>query len=503
MVIQRQMRIGIVVTIFLSIFFLWTAWPTQYYFLNDDFLHIPRAAQGNFTYGLFLRPLSDLSLWFDHVLWAKNATGYHLTNTLIHLINTFLIYLLARQLFAGYGHQANMPVKSWLAAIFFLLYAFHSEPVFWIIGRGGSLSTLFFLLSCICYLKRHTSPSYFIFSIFSFCLGLLVYESIWIFPLVAFFLSAADIFSKKRMWRKERIYLVWVVSIFILYLAFRYYQSSVMANDYEIKGLTDGRLWKMAYNYNSLVARSFLPPMADYRWFVLSYVTLLIVSGTGIFHIIKKKKATALLWLLAVCFAVSLLPVVSLGINTHNTESERFIYLPSVFCALLIIEFIFLLTEKVALSTLLVFLFVAGHACLFWRASLDYRIAGNIAKNSLECIGQGRVNGTVYLIHLPSQYRGALIFRSGLEPATAWIDPGMSYQRMAILSKDEILQDSGSLSCRERDLVEAAAAMNARIGTDSAGKGRQVIRADGSFTFIPGRDRIFYWDDFSLIKIGQ
>src|ERR1700733_5883899 len=180
MVIRSQTRI--VITILLALLFLWIAYPSQYYFLNDDFFHIPLAAQKNFVHGTLLRPVSDITLWFDHLIWGKEAFGYPLTNVIIHLVNVLLVYRLARQLFMLYGEDgagaAEMQsgwgglaaLKAWLAVLLLLVYSFHRQPVLWIIGPGGSLSAVFFLAACTCYLKREGSSRYFFFSLLFFCI---------------------------------------------------------------------------------------------------------------------------------------------------------------------------------------------------------------------------------------------------------------------------------------------------------------------------------------------
>src|SRR5271170_1794452 len=145
---QKELRLLLsLITCLIILFFLWVAYPAKYYFLNDDFEHIPLAANGHFIFGTFVRPVTDILLWFDNKIWDKNAFGYHLTSIFIHFANTILVYLLAKQFLYLYTNGKNLYLKSWSVAILFLIYAFHSEPVFWIICRSGSISAFFFLLA--------------------------------------------------------------------------------------------------------------------------------------------------------------------------------------------------------------------------------------------------------------------------------------------------------------------------------------------------------------------
>ena len=69
---------------------IWCAWPGDLYFLNDDFLHIPKAVKGELGQNNSLRPIGDLSLFFDAMWSGTNAFGYHFTNLIIHLSNMLL-----------------------------------------------------------------------------------------------------------------------------------------------------------------------------------------------------------------------------------------------------------------------------------------------------------------------------------------------------------------------------------------------------------------------------
>ncbi|HYC29211.1 MAG TPA: hypothetical protein VEB42_10350, partial [Chitinophagaceae bacterium] len=83
----------------LLLFFLYVAWPGRFFFLNDDFIHVPLAGEGSFFNRSFIRPVSDITLYTDHLLWQKNAAGYHLTNMLLHLASTACVFVLSRRLF--------------------------------------------------------------------------------------------------------------------------------------------------------------------------------------------------------------------------------------------------------------------------------------------------------------------------------------------------------------------------------------------------------------------
>lgn len=93
------------------------------------------------------RPLTLLSLGLDFQLFGEAPWGYHLTNVLLHTVNSLLLYVLARDLL-GEDRAAL-----WAA----LLYASHplqTEVVAWISARGDLLASLLSLSALLAHRRR-------------------------------------------------------------------------------------------------------------------------------------------------------------------------------------------------------------------------------------------------------------------------------------------------------------------------------------------------------------
>ena len=93
------------------------------------------------------RPLTLLSLGLDFQLFGAAPWGYHLTNVLLHAVNSLLLYALARDLF-GEDRAAL-----WAA----LLYASHplqTEVVAWVSARGDLLASLLSLSALLAHRRR-------------------------------------------------------------------------------------------------------------------------------------------------------------------------------------------------------------------------------------------------------------------------------------------------------------------------------------------------------------
>jgi tetratricopeptide (TPR) repeat protein len=73
----------------------------------------------------FNRPVAVTSLMFDSLVWGKNPFGYHLTNILLHLLVTCLVFLLIRHILALRNPSPDRTWSSLAAFLATLLFAVH------------------------------------------------------------------------------------------------------------------------------------------------------------------------------------------------------------------------------------------------------------------------------------------------------------------------------------------------------------------------------------------
>ena len=104
-------------------------------------------------------PLTVLSLALDYRLWGMDPFGYHLTNVILHALNSALVYLVTRRLIKEKTDEETASVAAFTTAVLFGIHPAHVESVAWIAERKDVLSAFFFLLSVLSYLRYSRTGS--------------------------------------------------------------------------------------------------------------------------------------------------------------------------------------------------------------------------------------------------------------------------------------------------------------------------------------------------------
>jgi len=96
------------------------------------------------TQAQFWHPLTWVSLMLDYQLYGLSPAGYHLTNLILHLFNTLLLFWL-------FHRMTNEIWKSAIVAALFAWHPLHVETVAWIAKRKDVLSAFWEILSLCAY----------------------------------------------------------------------------------------------------------------------------------------------------------------------------------------------------------------------------------------------------------------------------------------------------------------------------------------------------------------
>ncbi|MDD5677208.1 MAG: tetratricopeptide repeat protein [Kiritimatiellae bacterium] len=129
-------------------------------------------------------PVTWLSLMMDFELYRLKPMGYHLTNLLLHIANTILLFIVL----------TRMTRKMWPSAIvaaFFALHPLHVESVAWISERKDVLSTFFFMLTLWAYARYADRPrvGQYLVALALFAAGLMAKPLLVSLPLVLILLD--------------------------------------------------------------------------------------------------------------------------------------------------------------------------------------------------------------------------------------------------------------------------------------------------------------------------
>lgn len=387
--------------------------PLNFYFINDDFIHISLAKNNVLFQRNSLRPIGDLSLIFDYNIGKLNASQYHTTNVLLHILNSILIFFCTKKIIEKYFQQSAIIEISFISSVFFFIYAFHSETVFWILGRSASLGMLFFLLSVLYFLKKEENKLYVLFFFLFFIIGLFAYESVWFLPIFIVAIILFDYKNDKHSFKKQLTFLGLIFLIFATYLFVRKSITNEFLGTYETQNFQKFHLLELIKNYALLFTRSFLPPFLNSFYFIIaSIVITTLVFAFLIFAIVKKHFKLLFLF---VIYLLSLTPYISLGIDTHGVEGERFLYMPSFFLIILVVVSIYKLINNKMLRHLTIIVILLFNSVYLYQSHATYQYASHYVKSTLSYLEKKEFTKTVFIDSMPIGTRGASIFRTGFE----------------------------------------------------------------------------------------
>ncbi|HTZ39522.1 MAG TPA: glycosyltransferase family 39 protein, partial [Syntrophales bacterium] len=116
----------------------------------------------------FWHPLTWISHMLDVQLFGLSPRGHHLTNLLLHIANTLLLFLVLHRMTKALWQSA-------FVAALFALHPLHVESVAWVAERKDVLSAMFWMLTLgayVIYVERPGWPRYLAVVLF-FALGLM------------------------------------------------------------------------------------------------------------------------------------------------------------------------------------------------------------------------------------------------------------------------------------------------------------------------------------------
>ena len=297
-------------------------------------------------------PLTWLSHQLDCTLFGLDAGRHHLVNLLLHVANTLLVFIFLR----------GMTGALWRSAFVTALFAWHPlhvESVAWASERKDTLSTLFFLLTLIAYVRfarsvagggwrvtgdktpatRHPSLFYALALVF-FALGLMSKPMVVTLPFVLLLL---DFWPLRRIYDLRftiydfKILFLEKIPFFVLAFAGSAVTYLVQTGGGAVwqTPLTD-RLGNAVLAYARYVAKTFWPAdMAivyshPQHWPVALTLGALVALAAWTFLCVRRWRRSPFLTVGWFWFLGTLVPTIGIVQVGAQSMADRYTYIPSI-----------------------------------------------------------------------------------------------------------------------------------------------------------------------------
>ena len=177
-------------------------------------------------YALYYRPITSLSFALDYYFWGLNPFGYHLTDLILHIIVSVLVFI---TMFFVLNYEKAI---SWTSAVIFTTHPILVESVPAIARRQDIITATFLLLSLLFFWK-HSSKFrvqtywFLFFSVIFYALALGSKEIAILFPiLLSIYLFIGRIPDEKNKFDflKTRVFLIAPYALLsLIYVVWRTY----------------------------------------------------------------------------------------------------------------------------------------------------------------------------------------------------------------------------------------------------------------------------------------
>lgn len=287
-------------------------------------------------------PLTVISYALDYKVWGLNPFGYHLTNVVLHALNTWLVGLLALKLFS-YGKKADLlpMLAAGITALLFGLHPLHVESVAWISERKDVLCAFFYILSLLAYLRYAETEKgasvYYCLTLVLFGLALMSKPMAITLPFVLLIL---DFYPLKRPGSVKA--LVEKVPFFAMSAAsgvltlWAQARGGALANTavYPLDERVTGAVRSVVFYIHQTLAPLDLSPY--YPWyprsgffgaeFLVSLLAVVLITALSVMAA-RRNRIFLAVWLY---FIVTLGPVLGLVQAGGQAAADRYMYLPSI-----------------------------------------------------------------------------------------------------------------------------------------------------------------------------
>ncbi|MFS8085534.1 MAG: hypothetical protein ACMG6H_07875, partial [Acidobacteriota bacterium] len=353
----------------------------------------------------------------------------------------------------------NKKAVSLAAGALFLLHPSHSEAVSWISGRADLLATLFCLASLLSYLSwsRSKRTSQLLLSLVFFILALLAKESAICLPLLVAVIgvSLGKARSNSLSPRRSLSVIALYVSILVVFVAVRSRFIGALVGGYGVSQhlnfsarwlrdrLLEASVRSVLPVLPSQLSRFLFKPLQSWVFILFSVACAGLIVAVIILRRRRHGRSerhdeSRFLIMLASCFLISLLPVISLRLSLYETWGERFLYFPSVFACLLIACLAAILIRRRRLWLGIMSSVLLFYAISLYQTNRLWRQAAELAQSTRDELVDSSTRDHLVILNAPDNLRGTPIFHNGLSEALAYFQNRKQFKRIEIIAFQDL-----------------------------------------------------------------
>lgn len=308
-------------------------------------------------------PLTLFSLAIDYSIWGLNPFGYHLTNVILHTINTALVFLLVvmlieeglrgrverttqyQQLKGSTNRFSQILIPAFTASLLFGIHPLHVESVAWVSERKDVLCAFFFLLTLLAYIRYASMgtkrPKYYSISLIFFVLALISKPMAVSLPVVFLILEFFPL-NRFKSGNRQTI-IIEKIPFFVLSLISSLITISVQRSGGAMGTVEEypliSRVFVAQHSFIFYLVKMIFPfnlapfyPYPDKSRIISSeYIgtgMLFIVITLLCIWVLKRNKVFAAVWFY---YVVTLIPVIGIvKVGSDFATADRYAYLPAI-----------------------------------------------------------------------------------------------------------------------------------------------------------------------------
>jgi len=258
-----------------------------------------------------IRPFAHLSFALNYYFFGLNPFYYHVINVAFHCINSFLVFVLLKEVSKKWLVEYKNSFIPMFGALFFAVATIQTSAVSYIVQRMALGMTLFALLSLIFFVKRK-----YVLSVLMWILALGFKENAALVPFIILLFLWVENEKNKTVFSVSFIVTFLIVSLFLFSPMLNFYDKIVSGYDSRTFTLTERLLTepRVIFHYFSLIIYPLYSRFVLHYGFFISkglftpfttFLSIFSLVGISLIGIFSKGKWLSF-WILFIIITLSL-----------------------------------------------------------------------------------------------------------------------------------------------------------------------------------------------------